>query len=485
MRTCAFVLLAMSVFVSTATAATITVKRDGTGDVPSVAMALGAISNGDTIVIGDSATYEEDLTAGAVAGLAASFTLRAAEGQTPTICAANGMARLDPLGLPGTDYLGAVFFGCQGVLIEGITFENQTTSVNMAGVSSILALIDCSNITVRNCTVRGAGGMGTDYPAQNQSIIVIGMQTAPVNVLIEDCLIEETNFGPLISKAQPNAPTDPSVTIRGCTVRNCEETGIQVVNGAYPESIGPMAAQGPGNLIENNTIINCDGGIQLGGGYNVVRNCTVLASTADGLHVSVDGTLGTRPVIGIVENSAFVGGKEQGVEIENGQVSLTGCIVAGNHEEGLWLHDSGIETTVTVDHCDFYHNALTAASPYEVRVDVGTGEPMALIMTNSNVVGRRGLYNGSINDPADFDADALTARYCNVFVDAEPFTNVISENNQQVDPKFVNPTVDVETFTRDGFKLAEDSPVRTAGEGGTPIGSQGSPQTPVIEWSIY
>ena len=151
-------LLATFLVVGVSWGATITVKQDGSADATSVQAALMAASNGDTIIIGDSEVYEEDLTAGAAADLVASFTLKAAEGQTPTIRAVNQMERLGALGYPGIDFMGTFFFGCQGVVVEGITFENATVEMNAAGLSASLALFDCSDITIRNCTVRGAGG---------------------------------------------------------------------------------------------------------------------------------------------------------------------------------------------------------------------------------------------------------------------------------------------------------------------------------------
>ena len=60
--------------------ATITVAKDGTGMVDTVQMGLAMAQNGDEVVILDSAVYAEDVTAGAGAGLAPQFTLKAAEG---------------------------------------------------------------------------------------------------------------------------------------------------------------------------------------------------------------------------------------------------------------------------------------------------------------------------------------------------------------------------------------------------------------------
>jgi parallel beta-helix repeat protein len=468
---------------STSLGADVTVSKPGGGGAyTTVQAALATAKNGDTIIIADSEVYVEDVTAGVAAGLVASFTLRAAEGQKPVIRAANTAERVGVLGIPGTDYMGTFFFGCQGVLVEGITFENLDTALDAGGISAALALFDSSDITIRNCTIRGAGGEGTNYPGDNLSVVAGGVQTAPKGVLIENCLVEEGNYGVAISKLQGGTPTDPSVIVRGCTIRNCEETGIEVDAGAPPNNTDPNVATGQGNLLENNTIINCDTGISLGGGYNVIRNCTVLSCRAEGLDVDLDGDRGTQPITGIVENSVFVGGQGDGIRVDEGIVTLTNCIVAGSGSEGIHLRDSNNETKVTVDHCDIYRN-LTAGDLFEVRVDVGATALIQLRMKNTNVVGEAGIYNGSIDDPEFFDLEGLFASYCNVFAANDRYTNVVVENDRQFDPMYMNPSVDPQTFTRDGFQLSSTSAVITAGENGTFIGSQGPAAVRVEDWA--
>ena len=82
--------------VTSANAATITVAQDGSGMVNSVQAALATVANGDELIILDSATYNEDIVAGALAGFAPQFTLKAAEGQSPTIAATNTAAGWTP-----------------------------------------------------------------------------------------------------------------------------------------------------------------------------------------------------------------------------------------------------------------------------------------------------------------------------------------------------------------------------------------------------
>lgn len=480
-------LTVIALLASASWGATITVMQDGSGDATSVQAALAAAENGDTIVIGDSEVYEEDVTAGVAAELVASFTLKAAEGQTPVIRAVNQTERLGALGFPGIDFMGTFLFGCQGVVIEGITFENMTVEANVAGLSACLALFDCSDVTVRNCTVRAAGGEGTGYPADNLGLVVGGVQTAPTGVVIEDCLIEEVNYGIAVAKLQGGTPTDPSVTIRNCTIQHCEETGIEVDNGAPLESPDPSTiAQGEGNLLENNTIIDANTGLSLGGGYTVIRNCTVLASRGEGFDVDLDGDRGTQPITGILENTAFIGSGGDGVRIDEGLIDLSNCIVAGSGSEGIHLRESGNETVVTADHCDIYRNLqLDPESFYEVLVDVGEAALIQLRITNSNVVGMAGLYNGSLEDPGYFDPEGLFATYCNVFVDAERYTNVVVENDLEFDPMYVNPIPDPDQFTREGFELESGSPAIGAGEDGTYIGSQGQAAVGVEDWPIH
>ncbi|MFH1741232.1 MAG: right-handed parallel beta-helix repeat-containing protein [bacterium] len=486
MRRFLVVLLAIGV-ASSAMGATITVKKDGSADIDSVALALATISNGDTIIIADSATYEEDLTAGALPGFAASFTLKAADGQTPVIQAVNGLARLEALGIPGTDYMGALFFGCQGVLIEGITFQNLDVSANLAGISGVLTLMDSSDITVRNCTIRAAGAEA-GYPADNVNLILAGVTMPPTGIVVEDCISEDGNYGLAVAKLLGGTPTDPSTIVRNCIFRNLEETGIEVDSGAPLESPDPNTiAAGQGNLFENCTVINANTGIQLGGGYNVIRNCEVLGCREHGFDVDLDGDRGTQPITGIVEDSVFIGCAGDGVRIDEGIVSLTNCIVAGSSSEGIHLQNSDNLTTVTVDQCDIYHN-LQESDYFEVRVDVGGTDLVQLKISNSNVITEMGggILNGSVDDFTYFDEEGLFASYCNVISTDERYVNVVVDNDLQVAPAYVSPSIDPDAFTREGFRLPAGSSLLTAGKDGTYIGSQGSGEpVGVKDWSIY
>ncbi len=484
MRIRLFCLLLFIVINSPVNAGTITVAQDGSRDVNSVQAAVATVDNGDEIVILDSAVYEEDLIAGAAAEFASQFTLKAAEGQTPVIRALNASSRLEPYGVPSTDLLGAIFFGCVGVLIEGITFENQTTDVNANTISSAIALLDCNNVTLRNCTIRGAGGPGTGYAAFNFGILVYGLSLAPTGILLEDCVVEECHFGVQFLKAEAGAPTDPSVTLRRCVIQNCNGNGIEMDCASTPEPVDPnRQAIGEGHLIEDTQIINCQNPATLGGGKIVFRNCDLLGNRG---YMNIDKQdTGELPVLAELDNVAIIGSENMGIRVIDGIVNMTRCIIAGCANEGLYVRENADEALVTVDHCDFYQNLVNTPESFEIRLDPATVLDRIINVSNTNVIGVAGIINGNPDAPDFYDDDAVTASYCNVQAEFETYLNVTVDHDVSLDPMYVNPSADPETFTREGFQLQEDSPIATAGSDGGYIGSQGLVPVGILHWMMY
>ena len=465
-------------------AATITVAQDGSGDVPSVQAAAATAANGDEIVILDSAVYEEDLTAGAGAGFAAQFTLKAAEGQTPTLRAVNTAIRLDAFGIPDEDRLGTILFGCVGTVIEGIIFENLTTQVNASTISSALGLIDCIDVTIRNCTIRGAGGPGTSYDAFNFGTVVFGVTLAPTGIVYENCLVEECHFGVQVLKATAGVPTDPSITLRGCTIQNCNGNGIEMDCAATPNPEDPsVVATGPGHLIEDTVIVNCANPATLGGGKITFRRCDFLGNRG---YVNVDKQdTGELPILAGFDDVAIIGSGNIGVRVIGGILTMTNCIVAGCAREGLYLTEDAEEGIATVDHCDFYQNLTETPDSFQLRLDPATGLDRTLAVSNTNVLGISGIINGKPDAMDVFDPDVVTASYCNVNTEFDPYINVTVDHEVSFDPQYVNPTTDPDLFTREGFQLQEGSPALTAASDGGPLGSQGPADVRVTDWAIH
>jgi parallel beta helix pectate lyase-like protein len=484
MRTIFSIILLCVIIASPVFAGTITVAQDGSGDVNSIQAAVATIANGDEIIILDSAIYEEDLTAGAGAGFAAQFTMKAAEGQTPTIRAINTAERLGDLGIPGIDRLGVLVSGCVGAVFEGIIFENQTTEVAANDISSAIALMDCNDTTLRNCTIKGAGGQGTAYAGFNFGIIIYGATLAPAGIVMENCLVEECHYGVQVIKATEGVPTDPSITLRGCTIQNCNGNGIEIDCASLPNPADPArTASGAGHLIEDTLITNCQNPATLGGGKIVFRNCSFLGNRG---YVSIDKqATGEFPILAEFDDVAIIGSGNMGIRVNNGNLNMTNCIVAGCLQEGLFVVEDGEEAIVSIDHCDFYQNLIDTPESFELRLDPPIDKDRILNVSNTNVVGVAGLFTGKLDDYDYFEEGAFTASYCNVLAEFDAFLNVTLDNEMTVDPMYVNPTTDPNSFSREGFQLQEGSPVLTAASDGGYIGSQGPLQVGVSDWMTY
>lgn len=483
MRIC--LCLSICMFISTTVfSATITVAQDGSGDVDQVQLAVAAANNGDEIVILDSGLYEEDVIAGAAAGFATQFTLKAMEGQTPTIRATNTAVRLESLGIPDPDLQGALFINCDGVLIENIIFENQTTNVNSSSTSSAVALLDCNNITLKDCTIRGAGGPGTEYSGFNFGFIVFGATLASKGIVLENCLVEECHFGIQVLKATAGVPTDPEITIRGCTIQNCNGNGIEMDSSPTPNPINPNSVvTGEGHLIEDTRIINCQNPATLGGGKITLRNCTLLGNRG---FVNIDKQdTGELPIFAEFDNVAVIGSGDIGIRVIDGNLNLKNSIVAGCAREGLHVQENVEEVTVTVDHCDFYNNLALTPESFELRLDPAIGLDRLLVVRNTNVVGVAGIINGKPEEQDFFDEEAVTASFCNVMTEFETYINVTIDNDVSFDPQYINPSADPDLFTREGFQLQNSSQVLTAAADSGFIGSQGPVQTRIKNWIVH
>ncbi len=507
--------------------ATITVAQDGSGNVATVQSAIATIQNGDEIVILDDGVYVEDLTAGAGFLMPASFTLRAAEGKTPTIRSANQLSRLAAFGIAEIDYMGAAFLGCQNVLIEGITFENLAYESNSASYAATITIGDSIGVTVRNCTVRGAGSDPEKYPGLNSAFFIVGLGviTAPTDILIESCSIENFYKGFTIAEwPDPAALGNPTVTVRNCTLMN-GSLGIDAISSSYPESPDPSTTlAGSGLLFEDNYFSNLYySGIMMSGGYAVIeRNlfercytgidihympslgvspviakineCDFFDMDGDGLSVDAYNTetnVDANPVNVDVTNSAFVGNDYFGVYVERGTTHFSNCIFTGNGLSAARISYATSTVTAKFDHCDFYRNNQIDYPEYphfddqfEILIDPNN-QPTRTEFTNCNIVGTRGILNGYMLNHSIYDPEACIASFCNVFTESDPLVNVVSDNILNFEPDYLSASVDPATFDKEGFQLTSGSILVTSGKEGTYIGSQGPATSSAGSWDLY
>lgn len=456
--------------------ATLTVKQDGSGNAKTIQEALNAAKNGDTIVIGDSGKYVEDLTASPVlvqlgipAANLSSFTLKAADGMKPVIQAANAESsqRMIGLGLPGRDMLGFVIWGCKGVTVQGIEIVNLENVVNAFKVESSLVIVDCDTVTVENCTLRGPNAKSSN---EGSAMLIAGIQAQPYltdNIVVRNCLVTESHYGIISAVFQKGSGADPNrVTIENCQIVNGFESAIDVDNALQM-------------TIRNCTMTNYNHGVHFAGANTLVEDCTILNSKNVGLDADIDTTWTDKITGVIVRRCAIIGSgletEAPGIRCADGPSRFENCIIAGSSGPGISIEpDSESDVAAVFDHCDVYENLGLA----EIWVKAGQKAAQVTI-ANSNVVSSG---SGILND---LDLSVMTAKYNNVFVKGDAYINVDAKNSIAKDPLYVSPTNDPAQFALGDFKLQDGSPVLKAGENGSAIGSQGTSVTGIKPWRLY
>lgn len=457
--------------------ATITVKQDGTGNHKTIQAAFNAAQNGDTIIIGDSGKYVEDLTASpalAAAGIPAaplaSFTLKAADGMKPVIQAANleSSQRMSALGVPGRDMLGFVVWGCKGVTIQGIEIVNLENVVNAFKVESSLVIADSDGVTIENCTLRGPNEKSSN---EGNALLIAGVQAQPFltdNIVIRNSLITESHYGIISGLFQKGSGVDPNrVTIENCQFINTFQSGIDIDNAKQM-------------VVRNCTFTNCHRGIHLAGGSALVEDCTILSSKSYGIECYVDTTWNDKITNGIFRRCAIVGSgvesEAAGIRCADGPVRFENCIVAGSTGAGIQLSGKAhADVSVAMDHCDLYENLGIA----EVMLMAEGDRAVKFTITNSNIVSSGGGFENE-RDPGDVDA-----HHNNVFVKGDAYYNVTAKNSISKDPLYVSASNDPAKFTFEGFKLQATSPVLNAGVDGKAIGAYGTIVTRIRQWLTY
>ncbi|HOJ59417.1 MAG TPA: right-handed parallel beta-helix repeat-containing protein [bacterium] len=428
-------------------AAVISVKKDGSGGArTSVNAALAAAQAGDIIEIADSQEYVEDVTI-----VTPGITLRAAAGQTPTITAANLAERFAAIGVPGTDYAGLVV-QAPNVMIEGIELYNPTTELNLVPISSVV-LIAAPAVTLKNCRVKGPG---SGVPNDHLGILAVTLSTAAASVRVSQCVITDCPYGTVTTTFNPAFPA-AEMTVEDCTIIGTL-VGVQTHDGKTTVT---------NCLIQDSTAQ----GVQVGGGQVILESCRIAGSADKGINIDYDPNYyGIEPDV-TVTHCRFEDSNTAHIFIQDGKLSVSGCIMTFSLGRDLLIEaDGNFDVVVKMDHCDLYQAALGA-----VLFQKPGSHTITATFTNCIVTGVEGFVNNSFFD--DLDIQAFVVDHCDIFVDNPDFAliNVTGTNNLFVDPQYED-TVD--------FKLKATSPLLKAGTNGSAMGSHGAREQGVENWGM-
>ena len=470
------VLLSVTTF-----AATLTVNPDGSGDFTTIQSAIDAAAEGDVVVVA-TGEYTEDLSIGhmnsAPVTMKNNLTVQAETAGTVTITAANQSDRFKALEGAGADFgdvdmLGVVVNG-DGVVLDGLKMVQPSQDLNQLEADNINAALTIisPNVTIKNCAIVGAGA---DTGGDSLGLLLANMDAVTAlggglnlatNLTVENTAFTDSpfcfaivNFLAALGLPVPN----PSASFSGCAFEN-NSTGIEMDDGDVTVVDSTFANNGTG--------ISCsDDGL-------TVSNCTFTGNTEFGLEIETGSIENDEPAenpVVTVDGCKFMdnGPAEgsYGFMQEGGTVTITNSIFSGNTTAQIYLKpDDSRDVTLNLDHCDLYNSVegIAISTPENAEAII------TAIITNTNIVDYDVIENLA-GLAAEFNVS-----FSNLFASNKQYFGeegaFITDNVLNVDPMYVD-------AANGDFKLADGSPVLTAGANGTFIGAIGQ-NSSVTDWQL-
>ncbi len=464
-----------------ALAATHTVNPDGSGDFTTIQAAIDAAAEGDVIVVA-AGEYTEDLTLGHLNGAAPEFknnlTIQAETAGSVTINAANQADRFKALEALGADFgeidlLGIVVNG-DGVVLDGLKIVQPSEELNQLDAANINAAITIisPNCVLKNCEIVGAGAdiggdsLGLLFANMDALTALSGGANLAQNLTVENTKFTNAPFCFAIVnflQALGLPVPQPDASFSGCTFEN-NGTGIEMDDG--------FVTVVDSTFTDNGTGISCsDDGL-------TVENCTFTGNLESGLEVETgnleDDEAAGDPVVSVNNCRFFDNGPAEGsygLLQEGGTLTITNSIFSGNTSAQVRLSpDDARDVTLNMDHCDLY-KAVEG-------VGISTPENAEAIIT-ANITNTNIVDFDCIENLAGLAAEFIVS-FSNIFASNSQYFGeegaFIPDNVLNVDPNYVD-------ADNGDFRLADGSPVLTAGVDGVFIGALGQ-DVSVADWQL-
>ena len=312
-----------------ASAATVTVAADGSGDYTEIQEAIDALYNSGSLtnhtITVKAGTYVRFEVHKGMDGL----TVQAADGAKVIIPVMDGSARISSVALKGQDYGGVRINNAGNVVLDGLTFEGGTSTALWSSAAIALSngqtTMQLDNgFAVKNCTFNGSGdGFGLFV---DNKVDVWSMVGCTINNLDQGIYFENSS----------SSFTD--VTISGNTFQEC----AFAIHGSY----GGVASESGTFRFTNNQVI----------GTESLRSKVIVQDTDDSdktvFTVSgntiTDGIIGTVNVMtsdianDVLADNTWNGSSHYVDAIEPGTIELYATYEIPDGAHGYWnLNDGG------------------------------------------------------------------------------------------------------------------------------------------------